>query len=284
MEHKNDNFKERFNKSSNRSANKYGSSFKREFKQEGQDKSNEKDIVFGIHPIKEAILAEKEIERVLVQKDLESAEVSDLLRLCVARRIPFVVVPPEKLNRITRKSHQGVIAFVASVMYASLDHIITQVFQEGKMPLVMVLDHITDVRNFGAIVRTAECAGVHAIVIPDRGAARLGSDAFKTSAGALSIVPICREQNLYTALKFLKNSGLQVAACTEKGGTLMYKTDLNVPLVILMGSEDEGIHPDHLKLADHVIKIPMFGKIGSLNVSVASAVVAYEVIRQRESF
>jgi len=246
--------------------------------------SNEKDIVFGIHPIKEAILAEKEIERVLVQKDLKSPEVSDLLHFCVARHIPFTVVPPEKLNRITRKNHQGVIAFVASVMYASLDHIITQVYQEGKTPLVMMLDHVTDVRNFGAIVRTAECAGVHAIVIPDRGAARLGSDAYKTSAGALSLVPICREPNLYHSLKYLKNSGLQVVACTEKGGKLMYKTDFTPPLVILMGSEEDGIHPDHLKLADHIVKIPMFGKIGSLNVSVASAVLTYEIIRQRESF
>jgi 23S rRNA (guanosine2251-2'-O)-methyltransferase len=246
------------------------------------DKSADTDIVFGIHPIKEAILADKEIERVLVQKDLNNPDISELLRLCVARKIPFTVVPPERLNRITRKNHQGVIAFVASVMYASLDHVITQVFAEGKNPLILVLDHITDVRNFGAIVRTAECAGVHAIVIPDRGAARLGSDAYKTSAGALSIVPICREQNLYQALRYLQNSGLQIVACTEKCEDEMYKADLTVPMAILMGSEEDGIHKDHLKIADHIVKIPMFGKIGSLNVSVASAVLLYEAVRQRK--
>ncbi len=244
-------------------------------------KSSDKDIVFGIHPIKEAILADKEVERVLVQKDIKSPEISDLLHLCVTRHIPFTVVPPEKLNRLTRKNHQGVIAFIASVMYASLDHIITQTFAEGKNPLIMMLDHVTDVRNFGAIVRTAECAGVHAIVIPDRGAARLGGDAYKTSAGALGIVPICREPNLYNSLRYLQSSGLQIVACTEKTQNMMYQTDLTVPLVILMGSEEEGIDKDHLKLADHAVKIPMFGKIGSLNVSVASAVLIYEVIRQR---
>jgi 23S rRNA (guanosine2251-2'-O)-methyltransferase len=249
-----------------------------------KQQSNDKDIVFGIHPIREAILAEKEIERVLVQKDLNNPEVSDLLRFCVSRHIPFTVVPPEKLNRLTRKNHQGVIAFIASVMYASLDNIITQVFAEGKNPLIMMLDHVTDVRNFGAIVRTAECAGVHAIVIPDRGAARLGGDAYKTSAGALGIVPICREVNLYNSLRYLQSSGLQVVACTEKTENTMYQTDLTVPLVLLMGSEEDGIDKDHLKLADHKVKIPMFGKIGSLNVSVASAVLVYEVVRQRESF
>jgi len=246
--------------------------------------SSDKDVVFGIHPIKEAILADKEIERVLVQKDLSNPDISDLLRQCVARKIPFTVVPQERLNRITRKNHQGVIAFVSSVVYASLDNVISTVFAEGKNPLILVLDHITDVRNFGAIVRTAECSGVHAIVIPDRGAARLGSDAYKTSAGALSIVPICREQNLYQSLRYLQNSGLQVVACTEKGDDVMYKADLTVPMALLLGSEEDGIHKDHLKLADHVVKIPMFGKIGSLNVSVASAVLLYEVVRQREKF
>jgi 23S rRNA (guanosine2251-2'-O)-methyltransferase len=243
--------------------------------------NNETDIVFGIHPIQEAILADKEIERVLVQKGLRSPALAELLKTCSDRNIPFSQVPPEKLNRITRKAHQGVIAFITSVSYASLDHIITQCFQEGKNCLVVMLDRITDVRNFGAIVRSAECAGVNAVVIPDKGGARLGGDAYKTSAGALSIVPICREPNLFNAIKYLKNSGLQVVACTEKASQVLYEADFTVPTVLLMGSEEDGIQKEYLKMADATVKIPMFGSIASLNVSVATGVILYEAVRQR---
>jgi 23S rRNA (guanosine2251-2'-O)-methyltransferase len=242
----------------------------------------EKDIVFGIHPIQEAILADKEIERVLVQRGLRSPALAELLKICADRNIPFSQVPPEKLDRITRKAHQGVIAFITAVSYASLDHIVSQAFQEGKNCLLVMLDRITDVRNFGAIVRSAECAGVNAIIIPDKGGARLGGDAYKTSAGALSIMPICREPNLYNSIKYLKNSGLQVVACTEKAADLIYQADFSLPTVILMGSEEDGIQKEYLKLADYLVKIPMFGSISSLNVSVATGVILYEAVRQRQ--
>ncbi len=242
---------------------------------------SEKDVVFGIHPIQEAILADKEIERVLVQKGLRNPALSELLKLCADRHIPFAYVPPEKLNRITRKAHQGVIAFITSVSYASLDHIVTQTFQEGKNSLIVLLDRITDVRNFGAIVRSAECAGVQGIVIPDKGGARLGGDAHKTSAGALSRVPICREANLFNALKYLKNSGLQVVACTEKAVQPIYEVDFNLPTVVVMGSEEDGIQKEYLKIADTIVKIPMMGNISSLNVSVATGVILFEAVRQR---
>lgn len=241
------------------------------------------DIAFGTRAVQEALNSGREIERILLQK----GEHNDLFKEVVAearrQHIPISTVPIEKLNRVTRKNHQGIIAFLSSVVYASLDNIIDECYQRGQEPLLILMDRITDVRNFGAIARTAECLGVHAIVIPDKGNARLGGDAMKASAGALNHIPVCREGNLKQSISYLKSSGVRVVACTEKADDLLPQQDLLGPVALLLGSEEDGISEAYLKLADAAVKIPMSGQIASLNVSVAAAIGLYEVIRQRNS-
>jgi 23S rRNA (guanosine2251-2'-O)-methyltransferase len=239
------------------------------------------EMIFGIHPIIETIESGKEIEKVLIQKELKNPSLIELASLCNRHKIPMVRVPIEKINRITKKAHQGVLAFVSAISYASLDNIISVAYEQGKNPFILVLDRITDVRNLGAIVRTAECVGIDAIVIPDKNTARLGSDAFKTSAGALSRVAICRERNLKGTLQYLKNNGLHIIGCTEKSDKIIYEVDYDSPLAIVMGSEEDGISPECLRMCDEQVKIPMYGKIGSLNVSVATGVILYEAVRKR---
>ena len=246
-----------------------------------KNKIDNKEILFGIHPVIEAIRAGREIERILIQKEQITPNLSELISEAVARKIPYTKVPVEKLNSITKKAHQGIICFISSVSYASLDNVVNDAYQTGKVPLILVLDRITDVRNFGAIARTAECCGVHAIVIPSKGAAQINSDAVKTSAGALSHIPVCREDNLKQTLTYLKESGLQIVACTEKGSLELSNFDYTVPLAIIMGSEEDGISAEYLKKADAEVKIPLVGKVSSLNVSVATGMVIYEVMRQR---
>ena len=206
---------------------------------------------------------------------------SELLSLLKSKGIQYSKVPVEKLNSITRKNHQGIIGFVSPISYGSLDHVISSAYAAGDSPLILVLDRITDVRNFGAICRSAECAGVHAIVVPSRGSAQINSDAMKTSAGALNYIPVCRENNLETTIRFLQDNGLTVVACTEKTTTPIYDLDLNMPLAIILGSEEDGILPQLIKKADVIGRIPMRGKISSLNVSVAAGILIYEAVRQR---
>jgi 23S rRNA (guanosine2251-2'-O)-methyltransferase len=246
-----------------------------------ENKRAEKEIVFGIRPVMEAVEAGKEIDRVLIQKELKGELITELIQLCRRYRVPYMYVPIEKLNKITRKVHQGVVAYVSVVSFASLDHVISTAYAEGRDPFLLVLDGVTDIRNFGAIARTAECAGVDALVVPDRGSARLGSDAFKTSAGALSHLPICRQRNLAQSLRVMKENGLKVIACTEKTDRDLYQAELTGPVALLVGSEEDGISPQCLAMADARVRVPLFGKIASLNVSVAAAVVVYEAIRQR---
>jgi 23S rRNA (guanosine2251-2'-O)-methyltransferase len=249
-----------------------------------ETETNAQEFIFGIHPIMEMIESGKEIDKVIIQKELKGENLSELARLCNHYKIPVIRVPIEKMNRITRKNHQGVIAFISAISYASLENIISSAYESGKNPFILVLDRITDVRNLGAIVRTAECVGIDAIVIPDKNTARLGGDAFKTSAGALSRVPICRERNLKGTITYLKNNGLQVIGCTEKAGKLIYDFDYDIPLAIVMGSEEDGISPECLYLCSEQVKVPMFGKIASLNVSVAAGLVLYEAVRKRNIF
>lgn len=239
------------------------------------------DFVFGIRPVIEAIKSGKEIERILVQKEVGGTIVAELLQLAAKHNIPIVKVPVDKLNRITRKVHQGVICYISPVIYASLDNIVTEVYQKGGTPFILVLDRVTDVRNFGAIARSAECMGVQAIVIPSRGSAQINSDAVKTSAGALNYIPVCREDNLKNTLKYLKENGLKIISCSEKGGGNIDSTDCKGPLALVMGSEEDGISSEYLKLSDEMLKIPITGKIQSLNVSVAAGIMMYEVVRQR---
>ena len=248
-----------------------------------EKENNQSDLVFGIRPLIEAIEAGKQIDNVFIQDGLRGELINDLKRMMQKRGIIYKQVPVEKINRITHKNHQGVIGFVSPVTFYRLEDIITSVFEAGKSPLILILDRITDVRNFGAIARSAACAGVDAIVIPSRGASPINSDALKTSAGALYSMPICKEHNLKSAIDYLKDSGLQIMAVTEKASDLYYQADFSGPAALIMGSEEDGISPEYLKLADARIRIPIQGQIGSLNVSVATGIVLFEAAKQRLS-
>lgn len=237
-------------------------------------------LVFGIHSVQETIASGKEIEKIYFAKG--QGNLIELKELARDNNIPFSIVPVEKLDGLTPKNHQGVVAFASPIEYSKLDDIIYKCFNEARNPLVLVLDRVTDVRNLGAIARSAEAAGIDAMVIPIKGAAQITSDAIKTSSGALNFIPVCREENLKQTIKYLKESGLQIIACTEKSDTWMYKTDFTSPTAILIGSEEDGISPELMKLCDSVVCIPMVGQISSLNVSVASALVIYEAVRQRK--
>jgi 23S rRNA (guanosine2251-2'-O)-methyltransferase len=239
------------------------------------------NFIFGTRAVIEALDAGKEIERVLVQKNIQNDLTRELVSKMKSLRIPFTRVPVEKLNRTSRRNHQGVIAYISPIQFQSLDNIIESTFSGGKDPFLIILDRITDVRNLGAIARTMECAGADALVMQSRGNALIGGDAMKTSAGALNMLPVCREENLKKTIIDLKASGISVVGCTEKTDTDLYSTDLRGPLAIVMGSEEDGISPEYLKLCDALVKIPMHGNIASLNVSVSAGIILYEALRQR---
>lgn len=246
-----------------------------------EEKRESNQLIFGIRPIIEAIESGKELESLFIQKGLSGGLFRELQSCIQQYKIPYQIVPIEKLNRLTLKNHQGVAAFVSPITYQPIEEIVTSIFERGEVPLLLILDRITDVRNFGAIVRTAECAGVHAVIIPAKGAAQVNPDAVKTSAGALYKLPVCREANLKNTIQFLKDSGLQVVACTEKTETSVFQNDYSVPTAIILGSEEDGISPEYLKLTDAKAKIPLMGEIASLNVSVSAGIILYEVLRQR---
>ena len=239
------------------------------------------NIVFGTRAVMEAVQAGKEFERLFIQKNISNPLNSELLQLLKKRKVTYTKVPVEKLNSITRRNHQGAIGYISPISYSSVDHVITSAYEAGEEPFLLVLDRITDIRNFGAICRTAEGAGVHGVVVPERGGAMINSDAIKTSAGALSHLAICREPNLSKTIDFLKNNGLTVLCCTEKTETLIYDCKLKGPLAVILGSEENGILPEYLEKSDELGKIPMLGNISSLNVSVAAGVLMYEAVRQR---
>ncbi len=241
----------------------------------------EKDMIFGIRAVIEAIQAGSEIDKILVRRDMTSELSRELFTALNGLEVPVQKVPLEKLNRITLKNHQGVIAFISPVTFQHIEDIIPSIYEEGRMPFIVVLDGVTDVRNFGAIARTCECAGVDAIVVPIKGGAALNGDAVKTSAGALLKIPVCREHNIVNALKFIASSGIKVVAATEKASQNYTETSMSEPLAIVMGAEDEGVSPEILRLCDNMVKIPMLGTIDSLNVSVAAGVLIYEAVRQR---
>jgi 23S rRNA (guanosine2251-2'-O)-methyltransferase len=239
------------------------------------------DFIYGTRAVIESIEAGKEVDKILLQKDLKNELILELMSLAKTHSVPVQKVPVEKLNRLTKKNHQGVVAYLSSVVYASLDNVISEAYSKGETPLLIILDRVTDVRNIGAIARTAECAGAHAIVVPSRGTAQLGADAMKTSAGALNHIAVCRVENLKTTNKEIQANGISVIACSEKADKLVYEADLTAPTAIMMGSEEDGISPEYMKLADGHVKLPINGQIESLNVSVASGIIIYEVLRQR---
>ena len=245
-------------------------------------RSESNQMVFGIRAVVEAIRSGKEIESLYVQRGIGGGLLNELKDLLIEYGITAQQVPIEKLNRLTTKNHQGVVAFISPIVYQKVENIIPQLFEEGKVPFILILDSITDVRNMGAIARTAECAGVHAIVIPAKGSAQINPDAIKTSAGALYKIPVCRHEHFLQTVKLLQESGLQLVCCTEKTKDTIYAPDYTVPTAIIMGSEEDGVRNEIIRTADYLAKIPMYGEIESLNVSVATGIILYEAIRQRQ--
>jgi len=237
--------------------------------------------IYGIRPAIEAIKAGKEIEKIFLQNGLKGEGFRELFGLIKELELPFQFVPLEKLNRLSHQNHQGVITYLSEIPYQKLEDLVPLVYEQGRMPFFLILDRITDVRNMGAIARTAECAGVDGLLIPARGSAMINSDAIKTSAGALYKLPVIRSENLKESIRFLRNSGLSILAATEKAENGYIKADFNRPLALIMGSEGEGISEEYMKLCDETLRIPVFGEIESLNVSVACGILLYEALRQR---
>jgi 23S rRNA (guanosine2251-2'-O)-methyltransferase len=241
------------------------------------------DMIYGTRAVLEAIHAGKEIEKIMIQSGLNNDLIKELISTAREKQVPYTFVPAEKLKRLSAKNHQGVICLLSSVSYAQLDNLVDKAYSEGREPFFLILDRITDVRNFGAIARTAESAGVDGIIIGDKGNAPISSDAMKTSAGALNYLPVAREKDLKKTLKLLRESGIKIIACTEKASKTLYEVEINGPVAIIVGSEEDGISTELIRDADELAKIPMKGKIGSLNVSVATGIVLYELVRRRMS-
>ncbi|MDE6256581.1 MAG: 23S rRNA (guanosine(2251)-2'-O)-methyltransferase RlmB [Muribaculaceae bacterium] len=243
----------------------------------------EKNYIYGIRAVIEAIDSGKNIDKVLVRRDLSGDLSRELMAKIKEYGTVMQKVPVDKLNRITMKNHQGVIAILSPVSYQKLENLVPLFYEEGRNPLILVLDGITDTRNFGAIGRTADCAGIDAIVIPERNSVSVTPDAMKTSAGALLYVPVCRERSTLDAVKFLKANGYRIVGATEKGAEDYTKADYTVPVAIVMGNEETGISNEVLRQCDDLAAIPICGNIGSLNVSVAAGVMLYEAVRQRRN-
>ncbi|MBI3234022.1 MAG: 23S rRNA (guanosine(2251)-2'-O)-methyltransferase RlmB [Bacteroidetes bacterium] len=243
--------------------------------------SPQNQLLFGTRAVLEAIMADRPLQRIYIQNQLQNPLVEELKQKARELQIPINKVQRDYFDRYKDKNHQGVMAEAASVHYHDLEHIVKDTFEAGKMPFLLILDHIVDVRNFGAICRTAEIAGVDAIIIPADGAAKINEDAMKTSAGALNHIKLCRSQSLIQTLVYLKESGIKIISASEKSDQYIYEVDMTDPIAIMMGSEEKGIARVLLKYTDEMVKIPQYGKIESLNVSVACGVLLYECIRQR---
>lgn len=245
--------------------------------------TKDKSLIFGIHPVIEALKSEENIDRVFMLKDIKPEIRRDILQLCTARDIPVQFVPYEKLKRlVVGGTHQGVVAQTAPVPFQDLEQLIPWWFEQGIMPLVLILDEVTDVRNFGAISRTAECSGTNAVVMPWKNSAQINAQTVKASAGALFSIPLCRSKNLIETVSLLKTSGFTIIGCTEKASLNYTEASYTGPVAIILGSEEYGISAPLLKLSDDIVRIPMLGSVGSLNVSVAAGVMLYEVVRQRQ--
>lgn len=245
-------------------------------------RTTKEDLIYGVHPVTEAILADQEIDLILVQRR-SNPGLKNLVLAAREKHIQIKEVPNEKLNRTVRKEHQGVIAFLNQVPREDLNELITSVYERGEIPLLILTDGVTDVRNIGAIARSAECLGAQALVVPESGSARLGSDAVKSSAGALLRIPVCREKQMKNAVKICQQHGLKVVALTEKGNRPLHDIDMTTPVAIVMGDEHDGVSDDVIRKADELALIPMHGTIGSMNVSVAAGITLYEISKQRSS-
>ena len=238
------------------------------------------NLIFGIRPVVEAIEAGREIEKLYIRKGAEGQLMTELRDLCLRHRVRVQEVPVEKLNRLVRGNHQGVVAQIAAIAYVQLDDILERV-PDDETPLVVVFDGVTDVRNFGAIARSAECAGAHGLIAPLKNSAPVNAEAIRASAGALTTIPVCRVGSIRNTIKTLQAEGFQVVAATEKSRKLLYDADLRRPTALVMGAEETGISKEVLKLCDERLAIPLIGRIESLNVSAAAAVMLFEDVRQR---
>jgi len=238
-------------------------------------------MIFGTRAVMEAIKSGRQIEKIYVQAGLNNDLIKELIHTAKQYKAPYTFIPQEKLNRLSGKNHQGVVCVLSAVEYASLENIIDKVFSEGRDPFFLIVDRVTDVRNFGALARTAECASLDGIILADKGNAPITGDAMKTSAGALSHLAVCRVADMKKTIQLLKQSGIQIVACTEKASENLYAIDMNTPIALILGSEEDGISPELLKQADRLAKIPINGKIESLNVSVAAGIAIYEAVRQK---
>ena len=238
------------------------------------------NLIFGIRPVVEAIEAGREIEKLYIRKGAEGQLMTELRDLCLRHRVRVQEVPVEKLNRLVRGNHQGVVAQIAAIAYVQLDDSLERV-PDDETPLVVVFDGVTDVRNFGAIARSAECAGAHGLIAPLKNSAPVNAEAIRASAGALTTIPVCRVGSIRNTIKTLQAEGFQVVAATEKSRKLLYDADLRRPTALVMGAEETGISKEVLKLCDERLAIPLIGRIESLNVSAAAAVMLFEVVRQR---
>ena len=238
------------------------------------------NLIFGIRPVVEAIEAGREIEKLYIRKGAEGQLMTELRDLCLRHRVRVQEVPVEKLNRLVRGNHQGVVAQIAAIAYVQLDDILERV-PDDETPLVVVFDGVTDVRNFGAIARSSECAGAHGLIAPLKNSAPVNAEAIRASAGALTTIPVCRVGSIRNTIKTLQAEGFQVVAATEKSRKLLYDADLRRPTALVMGAEETGISKEVLKLCDERLAIPLIGRIESLNVSAAAAVMLFEVVRQR---
>ncbi len=240
-------------------------------------------FLYGIHPVMEAVKAGRKFDKVLLKQGMEGQQFRELYGLLAENDIPYQFVPLDRLNRAVRGAHQGVVAYISQIDYVELEDMVNTALSVSEAPILVILDGVSDVRNLGAISRTLECVGGQGIIVPAKGGAAINAEAVKASAGALMRIDTCKVPNLRYAAYYLKQSGFKIVAATEKVDNYIYDIDLTGPIAIVMGSEGKGISQTMLSLADAKAAIPMAGEIGSLNVSIASAVVLYEAVRQRRA-
>ncbi len=251
------------------------------YKKKNFKREDDADIIYGVRSVIEAVRAERPINKILIQRGMNKELFKELKEELANKTYNLQFVPIHKLNRMTQGNHQGVVAQVSPIRYQKIEPIITQLFEKGEVPLILILDRLTDVRNFGAIARTAECTNVHVIVIPNKDSVSVTSDAVKTSAGALNKIPVCKVDDLSSVIHYLKESGVQIVSSTEKTKNLVFNVDMTLPTAIVMGSEEDGVSTKILADTDVKAKIPMSGTIESLNVSVSAGIMLYESVRQR---
>ena len=243
--------------------------------------AKQNDLIFGIYPVIEALKSEVNLDKIYVQKGIQNNKLDFITSTAQERGIQINWVPSQKLDYLTKSNHQGVAAITAPISFEILEELVSRITEKETAPLFIILDQISDVRNFGAIIRTAECTGVDAIIVQKKGGAPISGDTVKTSAGAIFNVPICKVDHIKDAIYYLQASGIKTIGASEKASKALYDINLKEPLALIMGSEGKGISKSVLNLLDEQAALPLMGSINSLNVSVACGVFLYEVIRQR---